>query len=110
MLLEVRSLFATPKQEGGEGISTLLADGQFRLERIVSSGAASAPGFWYDQEWPEWVALVRGRAVLEFVEGRLELSQGDYLLIPAHLKHRVAQTSADAVWIAIHFRDGKEPG
>ena len=77
--------------------------GAFRLEHIVSRGAASPDGFWYDQENPEWVALVRGAAVLEFPSGRLALRAGDCLLIPAHREHRVAETSADAVWIAAHF-------
>jgi cupin 2 domain-containing protein len=110
MLPKVRSLFAVPNREGEEVISALLAGSQFRLEHIVSFGAASDPGSWYDQEWPEWVALVRGSAALEFDEGTMELGAGDYLLIPAHLKHRVARTSADAVWIAVHFRAGEELG
>ena len=32
----------------------------FRIERIVSRGQASPPGFWYDQETDEWVLLVSG--------------------------------------------------
>jgi len=80
-----------------------------RLERIVSNGAASAPGFWYDQDASEWVALVRGHATLEFADGRLELKAGDSLLIPAHAKHRVSHTSADAVWLALHFRAESNP-
>lgn len=74
-----------------------------RLERIVSNGAASAPGFWFDQDTSEWVALVQGHATLEFADGRLALNPGDSLLIPAHAKHRVTHTSADAVWLALHF-------
>jgi cupin 2 domain-containing protein len=34
-----------------------------------------------------------------------ELKPGDYLLIPAHCRHRVAWTSSDepSVWLAVHF-------
>jgi cupin 2 domain-containing protein len=108
MLPEVHSLFGVEGSNGSEVAAPLLAGGQFRLERIVSFVAASAPGFWYDQEWPEWVALVRGAAGLEFEQGTLELRVGDFLVIPEHLKHRVAWTSADAVWVALHFQPGAE--
>ena len=84
-------------------MSRVAAGARFRLEHIASNRAASPPGFWYDQDAAEWVALVRGRATLEFDDGRLELVSGDSLLIPAHVKHRVATTSADAVWLALHY-------
>ena len=41
-----------------------------RIERIVSEGHVSPEGFWYDQDEPEWVALIRGTAELEFENGR----------------------------------------
>lgn len=76
----------------------------FNLEYIVSHGQPSEPGFWYDQDDAEWVLLARGWAVLEFENGEpLELTTGDYLLIPAHCKHRVSSCSDDAVWLALHF-------
>ncbi len=40
--------------------------GAWRLERIVSFGNASPPGFWYDQTEHEWVVLLTGSAVLRF--------------------------------------------
>jgi hypothetical protein len=33
-----------------------------RVERIVSLGQASAPGFWYDQAEGEWVLVLAGAA------------------------------------------------
>ena len=102
-LPEVRSLFDAGGEAPGETIAVLASGGAFRLEHIVSRGAASPDGFWYDQENPEWVALLCGAAVLEFRAGRLALRAGDGLLIPARLEHRVAETSADAVWLAAHF-------
>lgn len=75
-----------------------------RLERIVSNGQAGPDGFWYDQNNPEWVMLVRGEAVLRFdLGGDVALKAGDYLLIPANTRHRVESVSADAVWLALHY-------
>lgn len=75
-----------------------------RVERIVSHGHASPPGFWYDQPQTEWVLLVTGRARLRFHPDRiLELEPGDHLVIPAHERHRVEWTDPDCetVWIAV---------
>ncbi len=92
-------------QEDRERFDTLLERKNFALERIRSAGHASPPGFWYDQERDEWVALLSGEAELRFEEGseRVLLRPGDCLLIPAHKRHRVEKTSADAVWLALHF-------
>ena len=35
--------------EAAERLEILLAQPGLRIERIVSSGQASPPGFWYDQ-------------------------------------------------------------
>ena len=39
-----------------------------RIERIVSTGQASPPGFWYDQPDDEFVVLLAGAAALRFEE------------------------------------------
>ncbi|MCW5772778.1 MAG: cupin domain-containing protein [Rhodospirillaceae bacterium] len=89
-----------------EQVFALLERPGLRIERIVSTGQASPPGFWYDQPGGEWVLLVEGAAAVEF-EGEPEpvrLGPGDYLWIPAHRRHRVAWTAADrpTVWLAVH--------
>lgn len=78
-----------------------------RVERIVSRGHRTAEGQWYDQETDEWVVLLSGKAGLR-IEGRndiLVLEPGDYLVLPAHEKHRVEYTDpdADTLWLAVHF-------
>jgi cupin 2 domain-containing protein len=100
-------LAALPRSLAAELTTTLIANEKFRIERIVSTGQASPPGFWYDQAWAEWVLLVSGSAGLLF-EGEAEprvLNAGDYLLIPAHRRHRVAWTNVEhpTVWLAVHF-------
>ena len=79
-----------------------------RIERIVSRGHRSSEGFWYDQEENEFVLLVRGTAELLFEEGNesVRMEAGDYLVIPAHKRHRVAGTAPDreTVWLAVHYK------
>lgn len=73
-----------PCQLAEEQIRILLAAVNLRLERIVSTGHASAPGFWYDQEEHEWVSVLEGWGVIEYPDGStIELRRGDTLLIPA---------------------------
>jgi cupin 2 domain-containing protein len=79
-----------------------------RIERIVSTGQASPPGFWYDQDWTEWVVVLTGSAGV-LIEGEAApriLSRGGYVEIPPHVRHRVEWTAADepTVWLAVHGR------
>lgn len=85
---------------------TLLENPGLRIERIVSRGHCSPETGWYDQERNEWVVVLRGAATLAFEDGDpLHLSEGDYVEIPAHRKHRVAWTEPGelTVWLAVHF-------
>jgi len=106
MPLEVENLYRGSTSSGGrETIQRLLQTDAVRIERIDSHAESSPEGFWYDQSQHEWVILLQGSATLALAEGqRLELKAGDYLLVPPHCKHRVECTSADALWLAVHFR------
>ena len=88
-----------------EEITDILLHGEsVRIERIASHGQASVEGFWYDQNEHEWVLLLQGRAGLEIEgEGVRTMNRGDYLLLPAHRRHRVAWTDQDTVWLAVFF-------
>ncbi len=91
-------------QELIEKISGL---GRVKIERIVSRGHSSPDDFWYNQEQNEYVILLRGKAGLTF-EDRADvivLKPGDYLDIPAYVKHRIAWTSSDedTIWLAVHY-------
>jgi cupin 2 domain-containing protein len=91
-----------------EVVDLLVERSGLRIERIVSTGQVMPEGQWYDQETDEWVLLVQGAARLR-IEGEREdraLSQGDWILLPAHCRHRVTWTRAEppTVWLAIHFR------
>ncbi|QFY88113.1 cupin domain-containing protein [Magnetovirga frankeli] len=97
-----------PDASQAEQFEMLLSRPHCRIERILSQGQCSAEGFWYDQAEDEWVLLLKGQARLEFAEpfadgeSLLELAEGDYLLIPAHCRHRVAWTDPGqpTYWLA----------
>jgi cupin 2 domain-containing protein len=96
-----------PRQLPDEQIVTLLQAPNVRIERIVSTGHATPPDQWYDQEQAEWVLVLAGSAGLMF-EGETEalvLEPGSYVHIAAHVRHRVAWTdpSVPTVWLAIHY-------
>ncbi|KLK90316.1 cupin [Microvirga vignae] len=94
-------------EAGDEEFTELLAEEGLRIERIVSTGQANPPGFWYDQAWSEWVLVLSGSAGLLFEDepAPRELKRGDYLLIPAGSRHRVEWTDATepTIWLAVHF-------
>ena len=97
-----------PTRWDDEQFLPLLQSPHLRIERIVSWGHASPPGFWYDQDEQEWVLLVRGAAQIRFddQEKPHELSAGSYLSIPARRRHRVEWTTPEepTIWLAIFWR------
>ncbi len=94
----------------GERFDEILRLGGVRIERIVSHGHASEPGFWYQQNWDEWVLIIRGEAVLEYDTGSVAMNAGDHVLIEAGKRHRVQSTSPNepTIWLAVHW--GQKPG
>jgi len=89
------NLFASlPDAGAAERIDQLLTRPGLRVERIVSQGQASPPGFWYDQPEGEWVLAVGGRACLRFADEAAArvLRCGDWLDIAPHRRHRVEWT------------------
>jgi cupin 2 domain-containing protein len=110
------------KPEGGRGPRNLLTDlpepsevevfdellrlPGLRVERIVSAGQASPPGFWYDQPQREWVLVLAGAAVLRFEDEAAprRLDPGDFVDIAPRRRHRVEWTDPErpTVWLALH--------
>jgi cupin 2 domain-containing protein len=98
---------AIPKQIPDELTEILAGSPAVTIERIISRGHCSADGFWYDQDHNEWVLLLQGKAGLSF-EGQpaiVELTGGDYINIPAHVRHRVAWTAeeTETLWLAVKY-------
>lgn len=93
--------------DGGERFDALLSRPGLRIERIVSAGQASPPGFWYDQPAGEWVVLLAGEARLR-IEGEAQartLAPGDWIHLPPHCRHRVEWTAPgrQTIWLAVHY-------
>lgn len=104
-----RLLQNLPTSLDEEQIEELLRTPTLRIERIVSTGQASAETVWYDQSEHEWVIVLSGRAKLRYEDeqGEVELSPGDAAFIPAHRKHQVAWTSPNepTVWLALFWTE-----
>lgn len=96
-----------PAAQAKEMIDTLARGDGMRIERIVSHGQCSPPGFWYEQDEDEWIVVMAGLARLQFDDGRLlEMKPGDQLNIRARRRHRVDWTAPDmpTVWLAVYYR------
>lgn len=104
--VETGNLFAQlPTDLKAEVFETLVNAVQLRIERILSKGQASPPDFWYDQNKHEWVLVLQGEAILELEDRQVTLKAGDYINLPAHVKHRVAWTTPEqeTIWLAIFY-------
>lgn len=88
-----------------ESVWVLLEQAGLRIERIVSYGHASPPGFWYDQEQNEWVLLLKGAARLRVEERVVDLQPGNCLNLPAHARHRVEWTAPGepTLWLCVYY-------
>jgi cupin 2 domain-containing protein len=109
---EPGNLFRLPGELPAEELVEALARSEgVVIERILSTGQATAPGEWLAADRDEWVVLLTGEAELGYGSGgRVRLAPGDWVLIPGGERHRVEATSADppCVWLAVHAA-GLEP-
>ena len=97
----------TAPEQGAESFVDLARAGGARVERIASR--AVTDGAWYEQAWPEFVLLMAGSAALEFADGTTrKLQPGDWALLPALCRHRVAWTdpAVETHWLAVHLPPG----
>ncbi len=105
-ILSSSNVFAgVPSHIQEEIAQTLVRSPHVRVERIVSHGHASPTDYWYDQGQNEWVLVVQGHARLQFDDNTIELKAGDYLNIPAHIRHRVDWTTLEepTIWLALYY-------
>ena len=94
-----------PANLSEELFETILSKPGLRIERIVSHGQASPPGFWYDQQQGEFVLLLKGKARLQFESETIDLVPGSFVDISPHRRHRVEWTDPEqeTIWLAIHY-------
>ena len=96
-----------PSDLNEEVLENILENKYIKIERIISKGHISPERGWYDQEYNEWVVVLKGKARILFAEDKeVSLIEGDYLNIPAHRKHKVSWTDPDneTIWLAIHYK------
>ena len=107
MMQDDKNIFDLPKKLPPEElIETLFENDDVLIERIVSTGQVTPAGEWYDQDKNEWLIVLQGVGELSYEDNsRIKLTEGDYLLIPAHQKHRVEYTSTEppCIWLTIFF-------
>jgi cupin 2 domain-containing protein len=84
-----------------EHFETLLEKKNITIKKIVSWDLRD--GEWYLQEEDEWVVLLEGSALIEYESELKALGAGEYLYIPRGTKHRVKETSQDALWLAVYI-------
>lgn len=94
-----------PAELPKEIAETLMISKGIKIERLVSKGHRSDPDFWYDQQDDEWVLLIKGEAGLRFKQGNrtVHLTEGMYINISAHERHRVEWTmeGEETIWLAV---------
>jgi cupin 2 domain-containing protein len=112
-MIEAPNIFEDlPHSSMEEETSVLFDQRGVMIERIVSTGQASPPGFWYDQDWTEWVMLLAGAARLRFEDDTeaVLFRPGDHILIAPRRRHRIEWTQAEppTLWLAVHIREAKD--
>jgi cupin 2 domain-containing protein len=98
------NIFDLPPLPLPNELTTILAEsGNVRIKRIVSMGQTSD---WYDQTETEFVVLLEGTAVIEYLNGEsVTLSKGDTLVIKPRERHKVSYTSTEppCVWLCVFY-------
>lgn len=90
-----------------EHFTDIIKTDTLRIERIISLGHTSPETGWYDQTENEWVIVLEGSGTILFENGsELTLSKGDYINIPAHIKHKVIRTDPNkiTIWLAVFYK------
>jgi cupin 2 domain-containing protein len=100
------NIYDLPQLPLSEELTTILAQSpnseNVRIERIISTGQTTD---WYDQSETEFVALLQGKAKIEFEDRTADISGGDTLVIQPHERHRVAYTSHEppCIWLCVFY-------
>src|SRR3989344_2723549 len=117
-----------PKKLSKELFNTIVLKNNCKIERIISMGHKTPKGKWYNQNKNEFVMILKGSAELLFFPDKkypndtkqeilhndtkqeilhkghkIKMKTGDYINIPAHLKHRVDKTGKKTIWLAVFY-------
>ncbi len=89
-----------PAPATGERTAVLADWGGTRVEEIASGEVAVPVDFV--QPHDEWVLVVRGHARLAVGGERFDLADGDWLLLPGGVPHRLELVEPGTRWLAVH--------
>ncbi|OPL15056.1 MAG: hypothetical protein AVO34_00680 [Firmicutes bacterium ML8_F2] len=84
-------------------LEVLVSGGRIAIGQIVSTGQASAEGFWYEQKQDDWIALFQGQARLSWDDGiKIGIDSRRLYPHPTREKHRGDYTSREPpfIWLA----------
>ncbi len=92
----------------GEWSEEIAQVGGVVVEHILS-GVLRSP-VDYDQDHDEWVVLLNGEATLQLGGEILPLGVGDWVLLHAHVRHRLVGTAPGTAWLSLHAAPPSLPG
>ena len=93
-----------PKKLYKELFNKIISEKGIKIERIVSRKHITPKGKWYNQNKNEFVLVLKGNAKLRFEKNKIiNVKKGDYIIIPAHLKHRVEKTDKETIWLVVFY-------
>lgn len=105
--MKIKNIYKNiPKNLPEELIENLFNSDNCKIERIISRGHSTPNGNWYDQDKNEFVLLLKGSAELSFKNNEIiKMKEGDFIIIPAHKRHRVEKTDykKETIWLAVFF-------
>jgi cupin 2 domain-containing protein len=85
----------------GEEMHELITRRNLVVEQILSAGSTEPAA--YLQEQDEWVVVLAGRASMTVGGEAVELGPGDWVLLPAGVRHTVERTEQGTSWLAVHL-------
>ena len=98
-----RLLDASDAPATGERAEEMVRVRNLVIEQVLSGTVAPVD---YDQDEDEFAVVLEGAAVLDVAAERVELSAGDWVLLPARTPHRLLHTEPGTSWLTVKlFRD-----
>lgn len=89
----------------GERTAEIVRVRNLVIEQVLSGAVTPVD---YDQDVDEFAVVLGGAAVLDVDGERVELSAGDWVLLPARTPHRLLHTEPGTNWLTVKL--GPEEG
>jgi len=96
-LLEIEKL----PEIDSEIFITLLKHKNIEIKKIISNTLKTPQTF--NQEYDEFVVLLKGCAKIEINGEIKKLKSGDFMFIPKNTPHTLLKTKKVAIWLAINI-------